>query len=315
MTRRRQIVAAAAAAALLGLLGCSAPSAETPTSSRSPASPASRAGSTQLGDASTLQTVSYPIDYQGRSYTKTAHVYLPAAYREGTAMNVLYLMHGSGMDHDDFASVMQPQFDAWIAAGDMAPMLVVIPTYYPDDSFVVADYSQDYPLNHFFATTEITALLPVVEGTFTTHSSDTTPQGLEAGRRHRAFGGYSMGGITTWDVLVEQPEHFAWFMPMAGDSWIGRTTGDSEVAAVADTLASGLRDHGYGANDFQVIAMVGGSDGTKSAMQPQLDELRQSHGDLFTEQSLIYWENADGGHNQQSLEIETRHAMAYLFAR
>lgn len=46
-------------------------------------------------------------------------------------MDVLYLMHGSGMDHDDLASTMRPQFDQWIADGDMALMLVVNPHLLP----------------------------------------------------------------------------------------------------------------------------------------------------------------------------------------
>lgn len=313
MTRPQQIYAAATIAVVFGLLGCTGQIGDVAASSSTSESLGSQTASNAPNRVSSLRTVSYPINYQGRSYSKTAHIYVPAAYREGTAMDVLYLMHGSGMDHADFASVMQPQFDAWIAVGDMAPMLVVIPTYYPDDSFVVNDYSKDYPLNHFFATAEITTLMPVVESAFTTHALDSTPQGLKDSRSHRAFGGYSMGAITTWDVLVAHPEYFTWFMPMAGDSWIGRTTGRSDVSSVAETLASGLRDHGFTANDFQVIAMVGGSDGTKSAMLPLIEELRESQGDLFTERSLLYWENDGGGHNQQSLEIETHHGMGYLF--
>ena len=35
-----------------------------------------------------------------------------------------------------------------------------------------------------------------------------------------AFGRYSMGGVTTGDVLAYQFQYFKYFMPMAGDSWI-----------------------------------------------------------------------------------------------
>lgn len=321
---RRQFGASAVALgslASLGLLGCSSPLGDATTASPSTrgantaGSRSTSGGSSGAGSSSSqVRSLPYSIEYQGRRYDKTVEVYVPGAYRQGAAMDVLYLMHGSGMRHDAFAATMRPQFDEWIAAGDMEPMLVVFPTYYPDDGFVVADYSQDYPLNHFFATDEVTAVIELVESTLTTHARDTSEQGLQSSRRHRAFGGYSMGGITTWDVLVAHPQSFAWFMPMAGDSWIGRTTGASDTVSVADTLASGLQDADYSAGDFQVIAMVGGADGTKSAMQAQIEQLRRRHGELFTEQSLLYWENAGGGHSQESLEIETRHGMAYLFA-
>lgn len=69
-------------------------------------------------------------------------------------------------------------------------------------------------------------------------------------------------GITTWDVLVEQSDKFFYYMPMAGDSWIGQVTGRNSDEAIAETLVSGLQENNYGQNDFQIIAMVGGSDGT-----------------------------------------------------
>lgn len=39
----------------------------------------------------------------------------------------------------------------------------------------------------------------------------------------------------------------------------------------------------------------------------------QNHSDLISKDNLIYWENEKGGHNQESLELEVEHGMAYLF--
>ncbi|WP_447449914.1 hypothetical protein [Streptococcus dentapri] len=155
--------------------------------------------------------------------------------------------------------------------------------------------------------------MQTVESQFTTYAENSTTQGFEASRDHRAFGGYSMGGITTWDILVDKSQYFHDYMPMAGDSWFGQTTGQTSDEAVAETLVSGLRKNQYGADDITIIAMVGENDGTKYSMQPQLDALRQNHSDLITEENLIYWENANGGHNQESLEQEVQHGVAYLF--
>ena len=88
---------------------------------------------------------------------------------------------------------------------------------------------------------------------------------------------------------------------MAGDSWIGQVTGRNSDEAIAETLVSGLQENNYGQNDFQIIVMVGGSDGTKYSMIPQIEALRSNHSDLITGDNLIYWENNGGGHNQESL--------------
>lgn len=262
---------------------------------------------------SRLRTVTYEVEYQGTPYTKDALVYVPDSYQEGKAMNIFYLMHGSGMNQQAFAETMQPLFDQWIADGDMEPMLVVFPTYYPDRSFVVSNYAEDYPLNHFFATEEIELVMKTVESQVTTYAKEPTSQAFEESRIHRAFGGYSMGGITTWDILVAKSQYFHDYMPMAGDSWIGQTTGQTSNEAVAETLVSGLRKNQYTAGDVTIIAMVGENDGTKYSMQPQLEALRQNHSDLMTDNNLIYWENANGGHNQESLELEVQYGVAYLF--
>jgi enterochelin esterase-like enzyme len=221
----------------------------------------------------------------GIKYEKTASVYVPASYDGSEPMNILYLLHGSTGSGTQLGEAMQPLFDSWIQDGETKPVLVVFPTYYPDSSFVTSDYTQDYPLNHFFAQS----------------------------RLHRAFGGYSMGGVTTWDVLAQNPQYFAYYLPMAGDCWLNRVTDADSEEETADLLAAGLQDHGLTGKDFRVIAMVGGNDGTRYSMQPQLQALRENHADFFTEDSLVYWENKGGGHDQNSLELEVEHGMRYLW--
>ena len=75
-----------------------------------------------------LQTVSYSITYDGESYEKTAYVYVPASYQNTEAMNVFYLMHGSGSNGKILADTMKPLFDRWISNGEMQPTLIVFPT-------------------------------------------------------------------------------------------------------------------------------------------------------------------------------------------
>lgn len=273
--------------------------------------PSTETSISAITGTSRIDTLTYTQDYEGKTYNKSLQVYVPESYEQGTVMNILYLMHGSTGDSEGTAQAVKPILDRMIQERKIEPLLVVFPTYYPDRTFVVSNYSQDYPLNHFFATTEIETVLPLVEGTYTTYASDTTEQGFRDSRTHRAFGGYSMGGITTWDLLVEQSAYFSTYMPMAGDSWIGRITGDSSASAVAQTLVSGLVREGYRESDVRVIAMVGERDGTKSSMQPQITALRQT--EYFNQDNLIYWENPGGGHSLESFVAEVEYALPLLF--
>ena len=281
---------------------------ETAESSAEPADQ-NASDSSQTEEAGHLETISYTISYEGVSYDKVAYVYVPASYDSAEPMNILYLMHGSQGSGEQLAESMEPLFDRWISEGNMQPMLVVFPTYYPDDSFVVSDYSRDYTLNHFFAENEIHELMKTAESSFHTYAESTDDAGLSQSRMHRAFGGYSMGGVTTWDVLASQADYFAYYMPMAGDCWLDRVSDEP----VDDLLMQGLEDGGYSSGDFLIIAMVGGNDGTKYSMKPQIEALREEHSDLITDENLIYWENEGGGHSQESFEKEVEHGLPYLW--
>lgn len=260
---------------------------------------------------STIRSVKYSIRYKGRRYPKTAYVYVPK-HNRGNRWNVFYLMHGSGGNGRELAETMQPLMDRWIRQGRMKPMLVVFPTYYPDRTYMQSDYSQDYPLNHFYAETESLKVVRAVETRWHTYAQGTSSRQLQASRTHRAFGGYSMGGVTTWDVLASQAEYFSYYMPMAGDSWLLQNTsaGRSEFA---QAVTGDLRRNRYTSNDVKVIAMVGENDSTKYSMIPQIRALRKYAPDLITGKSLIYWENPGGGHSLESLEAEVRHGIPMLF--
>lgn len=48
-------------------------------------------------------------------------------------------------------------------------------------------------------------------------------------------------------------------------------------------------------------------------MIPQIEALRNNHADLITNQNLIYWENANDGHDLDSFESEMEHGLPMLF--
>ncbi len=287
----------------LGILsGCAAGRTE-------PLPPETAQSGSAAAEAGSLETVRYEIRYEEQTYTKTAYVYVPASYEEQEPMNIVYLLHGSQGSASQMAEDLAPLLDEWIRSGEIVPMLVVFPTYYPDRSFVQADYTQDYPLNHFFARQEVPLLLQAVESTYHTYAQSTDAQGLQQSRMHRAFGGYSMGGVTTWDVLALQADAFACYLPMAGDCWLDRLSDEP----VEEQLMQGLLAGGYGPGDFRILAMVGSLDSTKYTMRPQIEALRSAYPDLINARNLLYWENEGGGHSQASLEAETEHGLSTLW--
>ena len=141
-------------------------------------------------------------------------------------------------------------------------------TYYPDRSFATEDYEDDYALNRFFATTEIDTLIEAVESRYTTFArGDTSAKSLQESRRHRAFGGFSMGATTTWDVFALRPQYFYGYMPMAGESWIGREE-DADEERLAELVTAGAVREGYGQGDFRILASVGSEDPALWDMTP-----------------------------------------------
>lgn len=274
-------------------------------------------GTTSVLAASTLegtiQEITYEQAYEGVTYEKEALVYVPASYTPGVPANIVYLTHGWWGSADGLAEGVAPVVDQLTSNGSIAPTLVVFATYYPDRTFATEDYEDDYTLNRFFATTEIDTLIAAVESRYTTYArGDTSDESLRASRRHRAFGGFSMGATTTWDVFALRPQYFYGYMPMAGESWIGREE-DADSALIAQLVTAGAERAHYGPRDFLILASVGSQDPALWDMTPQIDELREDYPDLMTEDSLQMWIDEGENHSMTSVGNQVAHDLPLLF--
>ena len=260
-----------------------------------------------------IDTLTYEQSYEGTVYDKQAFVYVPDSYSPARPMNVLYLTHGWWGNAAGLAAGVAPVVDKLEASGEVSPTIVVFATYYPDRSFATDDYEEDYALNRFFATTEIDTLISTVESRYTTFArGDLSDASLRASRRHRAFGGFSMGATTTWDVFALRPQYFYGYMPMAGESWIGREE-DADFPRIAELVTDGALRAGYGPSDFRILASVGSEDPALWDMTPQLDELYQDYPDLMTEFSLQVWIDDGEDHSMTSVCNQVAHSLPLLF--
>ena len=261
----------------------------------------------------TIQELTYEQAYEGVTYEKEALVYVPASYTPGVPANIVYLTHGWWGTADGLAEGVAPVVDQLTSAGSIAPTIVVFATYYPDRSFATEDYEDDYALNRFFATTEIDTLIKTVESHYTTFArGDTSDESLRASRRHRAFGGFSMGATTTWDVFALRPQYFYGYIPMAGESWIGREE-DADSAQIAQLVTAGTERAHYGPQDFRIFASVGSLDPALGDMSPQLAQMRADYPDLMTDDSLQMWIDEGESHSMASVGNQVAHDLPLLF--
>lgn len=259
------------------------------------------------------ETISYQTTYQGRRYDKKALVYLPAGYSKSRRYNVVYLLHGSTESERDF--YRDGHFHQLLGqlenSGQLKDSIVVWPTYYPSRRFVTSNYYRDNRLNRAFAQHELVSdLVPAVEGKYSTYARGTSPAALRASRDHRAFGGFSMGAITTWYVFEYQLPYFNTFLPMAGDSWTVEDDGGANASGqTARRLAAVARK--YPQMPFKIFAGVGSNDGTASSMTPQIHAMWATS--AFDRQNLQYYTQTGGTHSPQTIAQIFRHYAPQLF--
>ena len=121
-----------------------------------------------------------------------------------------------------------------------------------------------------------------------------------------------MGATTTWDVFALRPQYFYGYMPMAGESWIGREE-DADSPRIAELVTADVERAHYGPRDFLILASVGSEDPALWDMTPQIDELREDYPDLMTEDSMQLWIDDGETHSMTSIANQVEHNLPLLF--
>ena len=142
---------------------------------------------------------------------KKAMVYIPYKYDKQKRYNILYLLHEYGGSEKTFlGSPAAPRpfkrmLDHMIERGDIEPTIVVALTYTKPAAYYD---SMDDMGNEI-----IEDLAPIIESKYHTYAKSTDVKGLQASRDHRAIGGFSMGGASTWRALKNNADCFRYFLP------------------------------------------------------------------------------------------------------
>lgn len=235
----------------------------------------------------------------GASRTNTAYVYLPYGYDEQKRYNIMYLVHGHyGTASTYFETedgMLRNLLDQMIAHGDIAPMIVVTPTY--NYGQPTANYTDADPYCRALPQELVNDLIPVVESRYHTYAEATDAEGIEASRAHRAIGGFSMGAVTTWYAFDETLDAFKWFMPVSGDCWsLGRFAGMNRPDETAAYLADKVRQSAYAGTGFYIWAASGTSDSAYGETLLQIEGMARLP-EVFNTDNMTFHEKKGHGTN------------------
>ncbi len=200
--------------------------------------------------------------YQGPKGTNTCYVYLPPDYDENQKYNIFYLMHGGGENErtlffqDD--TMMQNIFDHMIENGDMDPLIVVTPTWNQTGADQFYSELRD-------------RLIPYVEGKYSTYAESTAIEDIQASRYHRAYGGFSMGSVSTWGVFLNELDIIAYYMPLSGEYKVSNLS----IQTQAQMITGAIDKAGLQKNEYFIMGATGSNDMAQPQMTPLMNELRK----------------------------------------
>lgn len=309
----------------------------TPTTPSSPSSPNN--GNNSSYSSLISKTTAYPsiyaeeanlrgrierIDYDTRDYAEgtnrarsnTAYVYLPYGYDENTTQkyNVIYLVHGhygtASTTFEAEGGLLRKVLDHMMEKGDVAPTIVVSPSYnygQPTSNYVDADpYCRALP--HEL----VNDLIPLVETRYRTYLTSPDEEGIVASRDHRAIGGFSMGGVTTWYALAETFSAFRYYLPISGDCWsLGSFAGMNRPTDTANYLVNIIRQSPF-ANDFYIWAASGTSDSAYSETLIQVRGMAQLT-DVFDLTHMTFHEKDGARHEYRPIPEYVYNALPFFF--
>ena len=262
-----------------------------------------------------------PLTYDTLDYvrdnaliSKTAYVYLPYGYDGNdaeTRYNILYLMHGWGGhagEYFEFAPIKN-MFDNLIANGDVPPLIIVSASFYNENSDT--DFSSSIEEFRAFHLDFENALMPAVEGTYHTYALSASDEDLRASRDHRAFGGFSLGSVTTWLEVCHDTDYIRWFLPMSGSCWYYGTYGDFRFQNNVDFIEQLVTDNDLAERGLFIYHAVGTNDAVKSQSIGMAEEMMTR--DVFSSDHYVFYQKDGGYHDFNAVQEYLYNALPLFF--
>ena len=216
----------------------------------------------------------YYDTYESRTYEqktkklrKRAIVYTPYGYDENKEYDIFYLMHGgwsnetTSMGTPNNPGTFKNVIDNAIQNGEIRPIIIVCPTYNNESSEDSGSYTLAYnTLTVNYHNELINDLVPAVESKYSTYAKSTSHEDIVASREHRAFGGFSMGSVTTWHTFVNNLDSFKYFITSSG-------------AIDDDLIDESVQKQGYTPNDYFIMSFTGTEDFAGSGFTSLIESL------------------------------------------
>jgi enterochelin esterase-like enzyme len=252
---------------------------------------------------------------------KYALVYLPPNYDASgsTKYNFLYLSHG-GMDRPEHWEKGAPGFtkvlDNMILKGDVPPFVAVLITYLSEED---REALKDHQFTETIKTATVRTtnfwqelkadLMPALEKKYYGYGT----------RDKRVFGGFSMGGVTTWAVYEHCIAEFKYFMPLSGDCWVVAEKNSTMEIAVkaAEILEKETLDQGYKPNEYYIFASTGTKDIAYQNLYNQIEAMKShtkawTYGADFPNDNLYLMLLENGEHNYQYMLQYIYNSLPYV---
>ncbi len=258
-------------------------------------------------------------DYAGNGadIQKKAYVYLPYGYDPDdaeTRYDIIYLMHGWGGAAGEYFymdnGAIRTMLDQMIERGDIKPVIAVSATFYTDGSS--RDFSASIDQFRLFHLDFENALMPAVEGRYHTYALSTSPEALTASRDHRAFGGFSLGSVTTWLQFCYDADYIRYFLPMSGSSWYYGTYGDFRIEQNVDHVAEVVAEHNLNERGYFIYHCVGTNDAVKSQSLMMAEEML-SRGETFPPEHYVFYLKDGGYHDFDAVREYIWNALPLFF--
>lgn len=254
-----------------------------------------------------LETFTYDTkNYIGnnKAIKSKATVYLPYGYDQSDderKYNILYLQHGAyGNERTwmyEYGNEFKNMIDNMIEDKRIPPLIIVMPFLPSGNDW----YHDTTPI--FYSKELKNDLMESIESYYHTYAIDTTDTGFKNSRSHRAFGGFSAGGTTTWNVFLEGIDRFEYFMPMSG----GLTLGGNGSTDVTDAtlIADAATFSGYSKREYYVFAATGTKDVAYEGLTAQIEYMKKLTNAFdytdkgFADGNLMYYTVKGNRHDYQ----------------
>lgn len=154
--------------------------------------------------------------------------------------------------------------------------------------------------------------MPYIESKYSTYAENTTEEALRNSREHRAFGGFSLGAVTTWHQFIYNLDYVKYFLPMSGGCWImGTYGGRYHPQETTEYLEGVVNNGGWGERDFYIYEGIGTNDPIVTQTDNQIQAMMKTQ--TFTPSNLHYAILQDGRHDLIACEAYMFHGLPEFF--